>query len=423
MASSSRLGGIAVAMANRNYRLYTYGAIPSLLGTWIQRMAMGWLAWELTKSGTWLGLVAFADLAPTVITAPIAGAFADRVDRLKMVRLIQYANIVQATALAVFTLTGLMTIELLFSLALFQGATQGMHQPFRQALLGTIVTREEITSAIGINSTIWNTSRLIGPAISAVIILQFGVGYTFLINALSYIPMLATLYMIDVKHQPTAQKSLANVPGEIMEGVRYVTGHPFIGPLLIMLFTFSFFGRATAELLPGFTGAVFGKGADGLAVLTGAAGFGSLFSGIWLSRRGSLNGLSDILIVIVLFIAAFQLAFVATDNFWVSVVVFTGWGFMLNGSGIIIQSLIQANVPNEIRGRVVSLYGMLWLGTPALGAFAMGAAADFVGFRLPVAIGAGVILIAFAWAIPRRKRLRDEISKMTQALSENRDKQ
>jgi MFS family permease len=417
MASSSRLGGIAVAMANRNYRLYTYGAIPSLLGTWIQRMAMGWLAWELTKSGTWLGLIAFADLAPTVITAPIAGAFADRVDRLKMVRFIQYANIVQATALAAFTLTGHMTIEILFVLALFQGATQGMHQPFRQSLLGTIVTREEITSAIGINSTIWNTSRLIGPAISAVIILHFGVGYTFAVNACSYIPMLITLYMIDVKHTPTAQKSLADVPGEIMVGVRYVANHPFIGPLLILLFTFSFFGRATAELLPGFTGAVFNQGADGLAILTGAAGFGSLFSGIWLSRRGKLTGLSDILIVIVLFIAIFQVAFVATDIFWVSVAVFTGWGFMLNGSGIIIQSLIQANVPNTIRGRVVSLYGMIWLGIPAVGAFVMGAAADFVGFRLPVAVGAGVIIVAFFWAVPRRARLRDEIAKMTQALS------
>ena len=417
MASSSRLGGIAVAMANRNYRLYTYGAIPSLLGTWIQRMAMGWLAWELTKSGTWLGLIAFADLAPTVITAPIAGAFADRVDRLKMVRFIQYANIVQATALAAITLTGHMTIEILFVLALFQGATQGMHQPFRQSLLGTIVSREEITSAIGINSTIWNTSRLIGPAISAVIILHFGVGFTFAVNACSYIPMLATLYMIDVKHTPTAQKSLADVPGEIMVGVRYVANHPFIGPLLILLFTFSFFGRATAELLPGFTGAVFNRGADGLAVLTGAAGFGSLFSGIWLSRRGRLTGLSDILIVIVLFIAMFQFAFVATNNFWISVAVFTGWGFMLNGSGIIIQSLIQANVPNTIRGRVVSLYGMIWLGIPAVGAFVMGAAADFVGFRLPVAAGAGMIVIAFIWAIPRRARLRDEIAKMTEALS------
>ena len=138
-------------------------------------------------------------------------------------------------------------------------------------------------------------------------------------------------------------------------------------------------------------------------------------------RRGRLTGLSDILIVIVLFIAIFQLAFVATDIFWVSVVVFTGWGFMLNGSGIIIQSLIQANVPNTIRGRVVSLYGMIWLGIPAVGAFVMGAAADFVGFRLPVAVGAGIIVIAFAWAVPRRARLRDEIRKMTTALSENRD--
>jgi MFS family permease len=412
MSSSSRLGGIAVAMANRNYRVYTYAAIPSLLGTWIQRMAMGWLAWELTKSGTWLGLVAFADLAPTVLTAPIAGAFADRVNRLRMVRLIQYANILQASALAYFSLAGLMTIELLFCLALAQGATQGIHQPFRQSLIGTIVTREEITSAIGINSTIWNTSRLIGPAISAVIIIHFGVGITFLVNALSYVPMLIGLHMINVKQELKAQKSLADVPGEILEGIRYAANHSLIGPLLIMLFAFSFFGRAAAELLPGFTGAVFDKGADGLAILTGAAGFGSLFSGIWLSRRGRLTGLTDILIVIVLFIAVFQLAFVATDIFWVSAIVFCGWGFMLNGSGIIIQSLIQANVPNEIRGRVVSLYGMIWLGIPAVGAFAMGAAADFIGFRVPVAIGAGAILIAFLWAVPRRARLRAEIAKM-----------
>lgn len=419
MSSSSRLGGIAVAMANRNYRVYTYGAIPSLLGTWIQRMAMGWLAWELTKSGTWLGLIAFADLAPTVLTAPIAGAFADRVNRLRMVRIVQYANILQASALAYFSLAGLMTIELLFCLALIQGATQGIHQPFRQSLIGTIVTREEITSAIGINSTIWNTSRLIGPAISAVIIIHFGVGITFLVNALSYVPMLIGLYMINVKQELKAQKSLADVPGEIMDGIRYAANHPFIGPLLILLFAFSFFGRATAELLPGFTGAVFDRGADGLAILTGAAGFGSLFSGIWLSRRGRLTGLSDILIAIVAFIAVFQLAFVATDIFWVSVIVFTGWGFMLNGSGIIIQSLIQANVPNDIRGRVVSLYGMIWLGIPAVGAFAMGAAADFVGFRLPVAIGAAVIVVAFLWALPRRTRFRTEIAKMVDSRTEN----
>ena len=117
MAVSSRFSGISVALANRNYRYYTFGSIPSLLGTWIQRMAMGWLAWELTKSGTWLGLIAFADLAPTVITAPIAGAFADRIDRLKMVRLVQYANILQASVLAFFALTDQMTIELLLKMS------------------------------------------------------------------------------------------------------------------------------------------------------------------------------------------------------------------------------------------------------------------------------------------------------------------
>lgn len=404
-------------MANRNYRIYTIGAIPSLMGTWVQRMAMGWFAWELTGSGAWLGLIAFADLAPSVLSAPIAGAFADRVNRLRIVKLVQYLSLCQALMLATLTLSGVMTIELLFGLALVQGVVQGIHQPFRHALLGTIVTREEMTAAIGINSTIWNSSRLIGPAVSAVVILNLGVGATFLINAFSYVPMLIGLYMINAEQRPAAPKSLTRVPAEIMEGIRFVTGHQFIGTIMFMLLVFSFFGRATQELLPGFTGTVFNVGADGLAMLTGAAGLGSLFSGIWLSRRGTLAGLSDILIVMVLLIAASQLAFVATDMFWVSLTVFIAWGFVLNGAGIVCQSLVQATVPDTIRGRVVSLYGMLWLGTPALGAFVMGVAADYFGFRAPIAGGALVVLVTFAWALTRRNRLKVSINAVAKETS------
>ena len=404
-------------MVNRNYRIYTIGAIPSLMGTWVQRMAMGWFAWELTGSGAWLGLIAFADLAPSVLSAPIAGAFADRVNRLRIVKLVQYLSLCQALMLATLTLSGVMTIELLFGLALVQGVVQGIHQPFRHALLGTIVTREEMTAAIGINSTIWNSSRLIGPAVSAVVILNLGVGATFMINAFSYVPMLIGLYMINAEQRPAAPKSLTRVPAEIMEGIRFVTGHQFIGTIMFMLLIFSFFGRATQELLPGFTGTVFNVGADGLAMLPGAAGLGSLFSGIWLSRRGTLAGLSDILIVMVLLIAASQLAFVATDIFWVSLTVFIAWGFVLNGAGIICQSLIQATVPDTIRGRVVSLYGMLWLGTPALGAFVMGVAADYFGFRAPIAGGALVVLATFAWALTRRNRLKVGINAVAKETS------
>ena len=404
-------------MANRNYRIYTIGAIPSLMGTWVQRMAMGWFAWELTGSGAWLGLIAFADLAPSVLSAPIAGAFADRVNRLRIVKLVQYLSLCQALMLATLTLSGVMTIELLFGLALVQGVVQGIHQPFRHALLGTIVTREEMTAAIGINSTIWNSSRLIGPAVSAVVILNLGVGATFLINAFSYVPMLIGLYMINAEQRPAAPKSLTRVPAEIMEGIRFVTSHQFIGTIMFMLLVFSFFGRATQELLPGFTGTVFNVGADGLAMLTGAAGLGSLFSGIWLSRRGTLAGLSDILIVMVLLIAASQLAFVATDMFWVSLTVFIAWGFVLNGAGIVCQSLVQATVPDTIRGRVVSLYGMLWLGTPALGAFVMGVAADHFGFRAPIAGGALVVLVTFAWALTRRNQLKVSINAVAKETS------
>ena len=437
MALSARLGGISAAMANRNYRLYTYGAIPSLLGTWIQRMAVGWFAWELTHSGTWLGLVAFADLAPTVVVAPIAGAFADRIDRLKAVRFVQYANMCQAFALAFFTLSGMMTVELLFCLALFQGTMQGIHQPFRQSLIGNIVKRSEMTSAIGINSTIWNTSRMIGPAISAAIILNFGVGVTFLVNAVSYIPMLVTLYMIEVAPRAPSTKTLAAVPAEILEGIRFVSGNRFIGPLIVMVFCFSFFGRATAELLPAYSDKIFHFGADGLAVLTGAAGLGSLISGFWLSQRGRMTGLAEILVVSLVFLAAFQLLFTRSDallhsadkftvaipltgltfpasgDLLVGALVIAFWGAMLNGCGIIVQSLIQANVRDSIRGRVVSLYGMMWLGTPAVGAFVMGIVADFTDFRLPVAVSATVILAAALRGYLLRARFREEIAQMT----------
>ena len=400
-------------MANRNYRIYTLCAIPSLIGTWVQRMAVGWFAWELTGSGTWLGLVAFADLAPAVVVAPVAGAFADRVDRLKAVRFVQYAHMFQATGLALFTLAGWMTIERLFCFALLQGALQGIHQPFRQALVGTIVDRREIAAAIGINSTIWNSSRMIGPAISATIILYYGVGVTFVVNALSYVPMLAGLYLIVVRQQISGKKSLMDVPSEILEGVRHVAGHRLIGPLLVLLFAVSFFGRAVAELLPGFAGAVFGMNADGLAMLTAGAGFGSLLSGIWLSRRGRLRGLGDILISSLFLIFVTQTAFAASPDIATATAVFVVWGFLLNACGIIVQSLVQAEVPDSIRGRVVSLYGILWLGTPAVGAFIMGAIADFVGFRWPVAIAAAAILAAFAWSLALRQRFRREIANMT----------
>ena len=403
---------MAVAMANRNYRIYTMCAIPSLIGTWVQRMAVGWFAWELTGSGTWLGLVAFADLAPAVVVAPIAGAFADRVDRLKTVRLVQYAHMLQATGLALFTLAGWMTIERLFCFALIQGSLQGIHQPFRQALIGTIVDRREIAAAIGINSTIWNSSRMIGPAISAAIILYFGVGVTFAVNALSYAPMIAGLYLIVARQQISGKKSLMDVPSEILEGVRHVAGHRLIGPLLVLLFAVSFFGRAVAELLPGFAGAVFGMDADGLALLTAGAGFGSLLSGIWLSRRGRLRGLDDILIASLFLVFVTQTAFAAAPDIATAAAVFVVWGFLLNACGIIVQSLVQAEVPDSIRGRVVSLYGILWLGTPAVGAFIMGAVADFVGFRWPVAIAAAAILAAFAWSLALRQRFRREIANM-----------
>ncbi|MHA1108527.1 MAG: MFS transporter [Alphaproteobacteria bacterium] len=404
MDKKNGFGAVQRALRNPNYRTYVIGNTTSHFGQWAQRIAVGWLTWELTKSGTWLGLIAVADLFPTVILSPLAGAFADRVDRLMSMRIAMFASVVQGIILAVLMVTGLITIELILGLTLALGVIMAVNHPVRLSLAPLLVSRADLPAAIGINSLVYNMARVGGPALGGFFILNMGVEAAFLFNAMSYAVFVFVLFRVRlmVPHKPGGKRSIGNLPAEIMEGYRYAARHPGIGPLLVLLTGVALFARPFMDLLPGIADAVFGRGAEGLAWLTSMVGVGATAGGLWLAQRDQLDGLTRITISHALLFALSVIAFTATDNFIFALAcaVVAGWASVVVGVGE--QTLIQASVDSAVRGRVISIYGMVSRGGPSFGALVMGYISEFAGLRWPVAGGALLCLALWLWAHRRR---------------------
>ncbi len=399
-AFANRLEPIDSALSHRDFRLFSIGNVASHIGTWIQRVAVGWLTWEMTRSGWWLGVVAFADLFPTVILAPVTGAVADRVQKLAATKIVQSVNLLQSGLLAAITLSGAMTIEILLLLVVFGGISLSFGQPIRLAIVPNLVPREDLTAAIGINSMIFNGARFIGPMLAGVIIVQLGIGYAFVANAASFALFIAVLTLIRFERgeTPPTRRSIRNIPREIAEGYGYAARHPGIGPILIILTLLALLARPYMELLPGFADAVFGRGADGLAWLTSMTGLGALLGAAWLAQRGAIVGLTETTVAAIAVLSCALIGFAATDIFWVAAPCLVVAGFAMIVVGVGEQTLMQNAVEPALRGRVMSLYGMIGRGAPALGALVMGGLSSYVGLQGPVLGGAVICLGVWLWA-------------------------
>ncbi len=403
MAGDSKFGGIALAFGNRKFRIYTLSSIPSQLGTWIQRLAVAWLAWKLTQSHAWVGAVAMADMLPVVFLAPLAGAFADRLDRLKVSRLLQIASMTQAIILAALAYADLIGIEILILLTLVLGILQALFQPFRHSIVANMVSREELPGAIAVNSIAWHSSRFIGPALAGVIIDQLGTGAAFAINAASYPVFVFALYRISLDRPPSIKRSLSEIPREILDAARYIAGHHVIGPVIAIIFVNSFIGRAAVELLPGYAGEVFGGEAGVLAILVSSAGFGAVIGGLWFGLGARRDRLMPVVVVNTLLLALGHVSLAAAGRIEVAMASLAVMGFGLTITGISIQTIVQSEVDDTLRGRVMSVYGVMWIGSPGLGALVMGSVSDLTGIRWPV-LGAAVLLLTFWTWVWRRER-------------------
>lgn len=401
-------GGLAALQRTfsiRNYRLFVIGNMTSNLGLWVQRVAIGWLTWELTESTAWLGGIAMAESAPTIVLGLIAGTIVDRVDYFKLMRITQACSLLYSVLMAAFTFAGLMNIWLLLALTIARGSIVAFNRPSRMTVVYTMVGRDLLPSALAMNSMIFNTSRFIGPAIGGIIIVAGGAAWTFATGAALFFVFTLALRAMDVPSM-VPERVPRSMLIETIEGLRYIMAHEGIRKQLTILIMTSLFAKPVTDLLPGFAAQVFERGPNGLALLLSAHGLGATAGGIWLAGRDKgLIGMTAVTIRNILFMSLGLLIFTATDIFWIACPVVAWIGFTFIIQGVTNQTLIQSAVAPAFRGRVVSNYGLIAQGVPAIGAMVMGGVAEHLGLRSPVAAGAVLCLVLWYFAWRERKPL------------------
>ena len=382
------------ALRNRNFLIYLSGSTVSLHGLWIYRVALGWFAWQLTGSELWVGIVAFTQFAPAVIFGPLFGVLADRFDRRRASVLINMGSVLNMLTLAILTSLGMVDIGVLTATSLVQGVFDGAHTPVRMTLVPSIVSRQQLHSAIASNSIAFNVSRFVGPAIAGFIIATWGVGTAFAVNGFTYLAIVAAVMLIRVNPGAGRSKQAGDVWSEMLDGVRYVLHHQTICSLLITVAVASVFGRGALEMLPAFADAVFKGGASALAILTSAVGAGSIVTGLVLSRHsGWLN--ARVIRIAVIAAGLLIVGFAASKQFWLAVPVITILGIALSLVGVGSQILIQTLVDDEVRGRVSSLWGMIAFGGTAIGSLIVGSSSAIFGLQATVMV-TGLLCVAAA---------------------------
>ncbi len=377
------------ALRNRDYVIYLAGATISLHGLWIYRVALGWFAWELSGSELWVGIVAFTQFAPAVLLGPIFGVLADRFDRRAASILINTLSLINMLVLGSLTLLGYVDIQLLALLSLMQGTLDGAHAPVRMSIVPNLVHADQLYSAIALTSVSFNLSRFVGPALAGLVIALGGVGTAFVINGISYLSMIAAMFALRQNPSSNPVDRRKHPWVELIEGARYALSRPLIRSLLVLAALGSVFGRGALEMMPAFADAVFGGGAAALAGLTSAVGAGAVVAGIALSRGTrwlTIKAVEAGLIVAGLLVVTLGMI----DRFEAAIGVAALLGVTLSVCGVGSQILLQAQVDDEVRGRVSSFWGMIVFGGTSLGSLAVGAAASILGLQNAV-VAAGVL--------------------------------
>ncbi|MDF1586339.1 MFS transporter [Marinimicrococcus flavescens] len=401
MSAAGGLGAIGAALREPSFGIYVAGNAVSLVGNWLQRTAVGWLAWELTGSATWVGAVALADLAPALLIGPFGGVLADRRERRRIMLITQ--TLLTATALLMWLMAALGTLGLpaLLALVTVQGVLTGLNQPARLALVPSLVPPHLLPTAVAVNSIVFNGARFVGPAVAGLLIAGVGLPAAFLANALSYLAFIAALLVVrPLEAQPRRRGGA--VLGELVEGVRFIARHVALGPLFLLLAGASLLVRPVGELLPALAGQVFAGGVEALAGLSSALGLGAVMGGLWLAR-GARDDQARLMLLALLWVAALVLALAAAPVLPAAIAAVALLGAALTAAGVSAQTIMQLAAPPLLRGRVMSLYGVMFRAGPALGALVLGGLGDLLGLR--VALAAGALTFAAAWLLAWRRRV------------------
>ncbi|MBN9119854.1 MAG: MFS transporter [Planctomycetes bacterium] len=400
------------ALADRNYRLFFAGQGVSLVGTWMTRLATGWLVFRLGGAdAAWLlGAVSFAGLAPTFFVGPLAGALVDRWNRHTVLVVTQVLSLLQSAALAWVAFAagpGTGTVWLIAGLSVLQGVVNAFDMPARQSLLVHMVSRrEDLANAIALNSSLVNGSRLVGPALAGAVIAAAGEAWCFVVDAVSYLAVVAALLAMRLpkRERPHVPASIGK---HMIEGVRYAFGFAPIRALLLLLALVSFAAMPYSVLLPVFAADVLGGGPHTLGMLSAASGVGALAGALYLASRSSVIGLGRVIVVATLALGVALIGFSRSELLWLSLglLVLAGGGMMVQMAAA--NTLIQTMVDEDKRGRVMGFFGMAFQGAAPFGSLLAGWLAGFAGVRA-VVTGSGVLVLlgglVFATQLPRLRR-------------------
>jgi predicted MFS family arabinose efflux permease len=368
----------------------------------MHRIAVMWLAWELTRSAFWVGMVAFSDLAPAVIFSPIAGAIADRMDRVKLTMIAQMVVATEALCTATFTATGHISIVVLICFELIGGVAQSFAQPARQALMPGLVPVSDLPAAVACNSLCFNVARFLGPAVAGPMVAAWGVVPAILCNVAAY--TIATLTMPLIKVNPIHLRGHApegSLFSEMMEGMRYAASHPGIGPVLAFAGVSAILLRGVQEVLPPFVERIFHQGAGGLAFLTASIGVGALIGGVVIAARGRIAGTTRVAVLAIAVQSVVVVAFVSTSWFPFAVLCGALYGACATAHGISAQTLVQSAALTRMRGRTLALWGLITRACPALGALVLGSTGEVFGMRPPTLVAALCAMGVAAWGVTR----------------------
>ncbi len=395
------------ALRYRNYRLFFTGQGISLIGTWMERIALGWLVYKLTDSAFLLGLVSFLSQIPTFLLATVAGVLADRYNKHKIVIITQILAMVQAFILAILTLTHSVNIWHIMILSVVLGLINAFDMPTRQSFVVELVDdKKDLSNAIALNSSMFNAARLIGPTIAGILISLFGEGICFLINAFSYIAVITALLLMKIQPIVFNSKKVKVLHG-LKEGIKYAYNFKPIRALLLFIGLVSLAGMPYTVLMPIFAKDILHGNANTLGFLYGAVGIGALCGAFYLASRKTVLGL-DKWIAIAASIFGFGLVlFSFSRNLILSLLLmlFTGFGMMMQMAST--NTLLQTLVDDDKRGRIMSLYVMAFMGTAPFGSLIAGSLASRIGAPLTVLLSGIVVLIGaaiFAKNLPELKK-------------------
>ena len=394
----SKLALAVRALRHRNFQLFFAGQLISLIGTWMQTVAQSWLVYRMTNSALLLGVVGFASQIPVFIAAPVGGIVADRHNRQRVVVGTQTASMILAGILAALTLAHRVQVWQIMVLAAALGVVNAFDIPARQAFLIDMVGREDLMNAIALNSSMFNGARIIGPAVAGILVASIGEGWCFFANAVSYIAVIAGLLLMRVEH-PANLETQGSPLQNILQGFAFARNTLPIRSILLLLGVVSFVGMPYVVLMPVFADKILHGGARGLGILMCSTGVGALLGAASLAARVGLRGLGRLIAICSAGFGVSLVLFAFSKIFWLSTLLLVPVGFFIMVQMASSNTLIQAMVPDQLRGRVLSVYTMMFMGMAPFGALFAGAMAHRIGSPWTVASGglASVVGGFFFW--------------------------